>query len=65
MVKFGLKDVSQVVLYNTKTNEVVMAWGFGNEKQKEVNKLMKLRDKTKKKRLRKKLNTKIDKLLNR
>lgn len=62
-MSYRFKDVSQVVLYNTETNEIVMAWGFKDEIQKESNKLMKLRDKAKRKRLRKKINTKVDKLL--
>lgn len=64
-MKIGLRDVAEVYLFDLKTNEVVSLFGYELDKQNKVNRLIKLRNSSKKKRLRKKLNRKIDTLLGR
>lgn len=65
VAKFGIKDSGQWLLFHKITNEVVVIYGYPEKIQEEVSKLIMLRNKVKKKRIRKKYNCKIDKLLNR
>ncbi|QIW89795.1 hypothetical protein PQE71_gp113 [Bacillus phage Izhevsk] len=62
----SLKDVAFMFFTSTKTNEVMVYTNNSDkEKSTEVRRLIKWRDKVKKKRLRKKLNKRIDKLVGR
>ncbi|UGO51318.1 hypothetical protein PQE72_gp125 [Bacillus phage vB_BanS_Skywalker] len=59
----SLKDVAFMIFTSTKTNEVMDYTGDSKEKTKEVRRLIKWRNKVKKKRIRKKLNKRIDRLV--
>uniref|UniRef100_A0AB39C778 Uncharacterized protein n=1 Tax=Bacillus phage KoopaTroopa TaxID=3234046 RepID=A0AB39C778_9CAUD len=61
----SLKDVAFITFTSTKTNEVMGFMGGDKKINKEVRRLIKWRDKVKKKRIRKKLNKRIDKLVGR
>ena len=63
MGDFGFNDLARNFLYDKIIDEIIMLFWNQKEIQNKVNKLLKLKDKTKKKRIRKKLNNKIKKLL--
>lgn len=63
--KYGLKDVATIILFDLKTGEVVSVHGFEAEVQKRATELISLRDKAKQKRIRKKINEKIENLVDR
>ena len=61
MNDYGLNEFAKTILYDKLTNEIIMVFWNQKEIQNKVNKLLKLRDKAKKKRIRKKLNSKVKK----
>lgn len=63
MNDYGLNEFAKTILYDKLTNEIIMVFWNQKEIQNKVNKLLKLRDKAKKKRIRKKLNSKVKKIL--
>lgn len=63
-MKYGLRD-AQGFFFDKTTNEVVEAYGYEENKQKEINKLIKHRSEAKKKRIKNKINKKLNTLLNR
>lgn len=58
----SILGAAQYCFYDISTSEIKSVCGFEENVQEEVTRLIKLRDRTKKKRLRKKLNKKINKL---
>jgi hypothetical protein len=63
-MNYGFRD-AEGFFYDQRTNEVIMVFGYKEDKHEELNKLIKLRNKAKKKRMRKKYNSKLNMLLGR
>lgn len=63
MRRFGIKEVTQGYFYKTSTGEVAFTFGYKEEIHKEASRLIRLRDRAKRKRTRQKLNKRILELL--